>query len=217
MTSEKKANLPDKKKAKGCDVELKDSNNKQRELTELKLSATLQNTVTVRSFSKPIVGQIELTEAMAVMNAKAVKINEGDLSELESTLNAQVISLNAIYSNMARRSAISDNLRHMETNMRLALKAQAQCVRTIEVLAAIKNPPIVYVKQANIAQGHQQVNNDCNHHAHAGKTINSSNELLSEDNHTTLDTRGTIKTSKIDQDLATLETFNRREDCSRQG
>ena len=203
-----------KKVTKECNVELKDSKNKQRELTKSKLSATLQNAITVHSFSKPIVGQIELTEAVAVMNEKADKINKGDLSALESTLSAQVVSLNTIYSNMARRSAISDNLSHMETHMRLALKAQAQCARTIEAIAAIKNPPIVYAKQANIAQGHQQVNNGINPSAHAGNK-NSTNELLNEDDHATLDTRGKIEASGANQDLEAVATLNRRKDCSR--
>lgn len=42
--------------------------------------------------------------------------------------------------------------------MRLALKAQAQARSTSETLALMKNP-MPYIKQANIAHGHQQVNN----------------------------------------------------------
>ena len=47
---------------------------------------------------------------------------------------------------------------HGSSKMRekLALKAQSQCRATLETLAAIKNPPVIFVKQAN---GHQQVNN----------------------------------------------------------
>lgn len=41
---------------------------------------------------------------------------------------------------------------------RLALKAQSQCRATLETLAVIKNPP-VFARQANIANGPQQVNN----------------------------------------------------------
>jgi hypothetical protein len=40
-----------------------------------------------------------------------------------------------------------------EAHARLALKAQSQCRATIETLAAIKNPPVVVARQANIAQG----------------------------------------------------------------
>ena len=42
--------------------------------------------------------------------------------------------------------------------MRLAMKAQSQCRATAEALALMKNPQ-PYIRQANIAQGPQQVNN----------------------------------------------------------
>ena len=42
--------------------------------------------------------------------------------------------------------------------MRLALKAQAQARSTAEALALLKNP-MPYIRQANIANGPQQVNN----------------------------------------------------------
>lgn len=68
-----------------------------------------------------------------------------------------------------------------ERYLRLALKAQNQCRSTLETLAAIKNPPVVFAKQANINQGNgnQQVNNSTPAPAtHAGKNINQQNELL---------------------------------------
>jgi hypothetical protein len=44
--------------------------------------------------------------------------------------------------------------------MRLALKAQSQCRATLETLSVVKNPPsVAFVRQANIANGPQQVNN----------------------------------------------------------
>lgn len=92
--------------------------------------------------------------------------------------------------------------------MRLALKAQAQCARTIEVLAAMKNPPIVFAKQANITNGNQQINNGSLPRAttHAGKIINQSNELL-EVNHGSeaLDIRATKATGRKDKIVATLD------------
>jgi len=50
---------------------------------------------------------------------------------------------------------------------------------------------------------------------HVGKTINSSNELLSGNNHAPLDTRGAIETSKDNQELATMETVNGGKDGGR--
>ena len=62
--------------------------------------------------------------------------------------------------NLSRRAAHQEYLSQFEVNLRLALKAQAQCARALEVLAAIKNPPnVAFVRQANMAHGHQQVNN----------------------------------------------------------
>jgi hypothetical protein len=184
----------------------------QRKLTEVKLSPDVLNALTVQSFTKPLLGEIDFTEAVEVMKEKSGKIIAGDLSELESTLAAQVVSLNAIFNTLAGRSMRCEFLSQLETNLRLALKAQAQCARTAEILAAIKNPPIVYAKQANIAAGHQQINNGNPSipHAHVRKTKNSSNELLSEDNHAALDTGREVETGRINQEVAAVETFDGR-------
>jgi hypothetical protein len=184
----------------------------QRKMAEVQLSPTILNTVTTQCLTKSIIGEVDLTEAIEVMKEKSDKIIAGDLSELESTLSAQVVSLNAIFTTLARRSTNCEYLNQMETNLRLALKAQAQCARTVEVLAAMKNPPIVFAKQANIAHGHQQVNNGVQPATHAGKNINSSNELLSENSNATLDTRGEIETGSINQELAAVEAFNGSKD-----
>lgn len=187
----------------------------QRKLAEIKLSPEVLNVLAAQAFTKPMLGELDFTEAVAVMKEKSEKIIAGDLSELESTLTAQIVSLNVIFNALARRSANCEYLNQMETNLRLALKAQAQCARTAEILATIKNPPIVYAKQANIAQGHQQINNGNLSPMHAQKTENSANELLSEDNHAALDTRGTIEASGIDKELAAVDTVDRSKDSKR--
>jgi hypothetical protein len=46
-----------------------------------------------------------------------------------------------------------------ERMMRPGLKAQGQSRATLETLAAIKNPPMVFARQANIVHGPQQVSN----------------------------------------------------------
>lgn len=98
----------------------------------------------------------------------------------------------------------------------MALKSQAQCARTVEVLVAMKNPPIVFAKQANIAYGHQQVNNGNQSPTHARNTKNPSNELLSEVNQAVLDNRGTIETNGVNQEMAAVETINGSKDTGRQ-
>ncbi len=78
--------------------------------------------------------------------------------------------------------------------MRLALKAQSQCRATLETLATIKNPPVVFARQANIANGPQQVNNGTAAPARAENATITPNGLLETHPVTRLDT-GTAGTA----------------------
>ena len=216
MATSKKAKKPSNEETPTLIIKNQKGKSEERKLAEVLLSPTALNAFTAETFIASSARALDLTEAVDVINEKTEKIIAGDLSELESTLTAQAISLNAIFNTLAKRSAhnMGNYLKTTEVYMRLALKAQAQCARTIEILATMKNPPIVYARQANFAQGHQQINNNQSN-AHAEKNIYSSNELLNEDNNATLDTRGTIETGRINQDLATLETIHGSQDTSR--
>ena len=215
MATKKKAKAPTKPDPHTLNVTEEKGKTKERKLADVQLSPTIPNTITAQCFLKSVTGEVDLTEAVTVMQEKSDKIIAGDLSELESTLTAQVVSLNAIFSTLARRSASSEYVKNMEINMRLALKAQAQCAHTIEVLSKVKNPPVIFAKQANIAHGHQQVNNGSNSRARTGKTLNSSNELLNETNNATLDTRGTTEAIRADSDMAAVEALNGSKDTGR--
>ena len=69
-------------------------------------------------------------------------------------------ALQAIFMNLARRAASPEYLKQWEAYLRMAMKAQNQCRMTLETLATIKNPPVVFARQANINNGgQQQVNN----------------------------------------------------------
>jgi hypothetical protein len=124
----------------------------------------LLNAITARNFSKQTLGDTDLTETISVMKEKVRKVNAGDLTELEATLTAQTVALDSMFNELARRVVLNMGtyLQTAETYMRLGLKAQAQCARTIEVIATMKNPPVVFAKQANIYHGHQQVKNTTN-------------------------------------------------------
>jgi len=75
-------------------------------------------------------------------------------------LVAQAHALDAIFHKLARKATHSEYLNQLDVHLRLALKAQSQCRATLETLAEIKNPIAgAYVWQANIAAGHQQINN----------------------------------------------------------
>ena len=183
-----------------------------RLFAEVSLSSITLNAVTARKFSQYSMGEIDISESIKVVKDKAFKVNAGDTTALEATLTAQATALDTIFNELARRAAanMGEYIHTTEIYMRLALKAQAQCARTIEVIAAMKNPPVIFAKQANIAQGNQQVNNGnltATTPAHAGKTINQSNELLeNQQNGEWLDNGKTKTTSGTNQAMATLET-----------
>lgn len=207
QTTAKKKIEPKENDSKTLLLKQEKDKSKNRQFAEISLSATVLNALTTQNYSQRIMGEIDITEAVSVMREKVSKVNAGDLTELEATLTAQTVSLDAIFNELAKRAIGSDTMSKLEIYLRLSLKAQSQCARSIEVLAAIKNPPIVYAKQANISHGNQQVNNGDNPNVtHAEKIINQPNELLVKDNHGSekMDERATRATIPNDKAMATM-------------
>jgi hypothetical protein len=198
-------------------VTLKPGQTKEHQLAELGLSPCFANAHTATLFIQGTAGQVGIGEAVAVMQAKVVKTGEGNLSELEATLTAQAVTLNAVFNEMARRAAFNmgQHIDATEKYMRLALKAQGQCRATVETLAEIKFPrSATFIKQANIAQ-QQQVNNgqtgieNSTHASAPEKTINPTNELISEQANATLDTAGAGTASRLNSALEAVGAVNR--------
>lgn len=97
----------------------------------------------------------DLVPAMKRAGDEAVA---GDLARTERMLATQLLTLDAMFNNLALRSTGHTHLKNIELLTRLALKAQSQARATAETLAAIKNP-MPFVRQTNISNGPQQVNN----------------------------------------------------------
>jgi hypothetical protein len=138
------------------------------------------------------------------------QINEvvagGSMARPESMLLCQAHTLDVLFNNLAYKAHNQTYIPNYETFLRLALKAQAQCRSTLETLAAIKNPPVIFAKQANISQGHQQINNNVPRQApRAEENKNLQNELLTELPNETLDTGRTEAASPVNSHLAALE------------
>lgn len=175
------------------------------------------------AFSHATFGEVDLDTTHHLLLEQTRRVHKGDLRELESTLTAQAVALNSIFTDLARRSAmnVGEYLGATETYMKLALRAQAQCRATLETLATIKNPPAVaFVRQANIAHGHQQVNNGEPNvpPARVGENANEQTGLL-ESPHAKLqwmDAATPRTASDADTELATVATIDRPEDAARQ-
>ena len=181
-----------------------------RIMAEVAMQPLASHVITANLFTEGTVGNVDLTESFNVLEDEIKKVQNGDLSTLEATLTAQAITLDKIFIEMARRAAINMG-QYRDTvavYMKLALKAQSQCRTTIQALAEIKNPqPVNIVKQANIANGPQQINNGAAQaDSRAEKIQNQPNELLEvQHGSETLDSRATSETIRKDSAMATLE------------
>lgn len=189
-----------------------------RLIADLVAEGEATNASTALRFVHADHGELSLTDMVKALHTHGEAINRGDLSAAERMLNSQAVALNAIFGELARRAALNmgTHLGATESYMRLALKAQSQSRATVETLAAIKNPPVVFARQANIAHGPQQVNNgpapdSTPASAHPGEPASGPNELLEDCTHgrTQLDTRATEATSRANQGLEPVGAFDR--------
>ncbi|RQT51802.1 hypothetical protein DF046_19505 [Burkholderia cepacia] len=153
--------------------------------------AAIRGATTGLEYSSPMFGtELDLLTYTQEVRRQADAVCRGDLSGVEAMLMAQANTLDLMFNQLALKSAQCDHLAKMESYLRLALKAQSQCRSTIEALAEIKNPrPVAFVKQANIANGPQQVNNGAGSTTPARKEkADTTNELLEHQNGEWMDT-----------------------------
>jgi hypothetical protein len=180
--------------------------------------ACVTSAATVSSYSWGNFGEASLTELVSILRAQATAVHGGDLREAESTLAAQGTALNSIFAELARRAALNmnQNLPATEVYMKLALRAQNQSRMTYETLATIKNPPVVFAKQANIANNQQVNNGEASPRAH--ETQNPQTELsrLSHDRQS-LDIGTSTQTGRSNPAMATVEAVDRPAHKGRKG
>lgn len=183
----------------------------QEQTARISTSANINAALVVEEYTKFFNSKQEFCPLVDAIGDIAKQVGTGSLSKCESMLMGQALALQSIFVRMAIRANNQEYIKNKETFLRLALKAQNQCRTTIETLANIKNPPVVYAKQANIAAGHQQVNNGVMSSGletpaspnEPEKTF-SSNELLSESNNATMDIGREATTSTINSSVETV-------------
>lgn len=180
------------------------------QIAEAMLGPTASNAAIAQRFASQggaAESVLGITDAVQVMATAARAVNANDLTGLEAMLTSQAIALNVVFAELARRAALNlgTHMEATETYMRLALKAQAQARATVETLGTLKNPPVVFAKQANFAAGHQQVNN-----AHTGEPKSLENELGAPCA-IGMDLGASRGTSRADSPMATVGKLDRPE------
>lgn len=185
-------------------LKLEKDQTKEEAIAEFNSKSEFLSTAIKESFDIGLGDDFGFQANMKVLEKATKQIKSGDLSKIEEMYLSQAMALEVMFASLARRAKAQDKLLQYETHMRLALKAQNQCRATLQALVQLKQPSqTTFVKQANIAQGHQQVNNLTE------KNITPQNELL-KDSYAKLDNGATPTTKGIDTTLETLETINRR-------
>ena len=156
---------------------------------------------------------LDLPSLIDRLRTQASAVNAGEMNQVEAMLMNQATALQSLFARLVEYGMRSELLNHLDTYLRLGLRAQSQCCRTLEALAEIKNPPVVFAKTANIAH-QQQVNNGVVAAESRPPTVdNPPNKLLECVPGERLDFGATATTSGADPQLAALEQVNRPENA----
>ena len=187
----------------------KDKKDKKDRYAKAALSPSLHAGAVIEQYGSQLFGKdnIDINHLEEAVRESTEAINSGDMKAVEAMLYGQAVALQTMFVNLARRADCQQGrLDNIEPLMRMALKAQNQCRMTLETLSNVKNPPVVYARQANITSGPQQVNNGL---THTTEKMITQNELL-EDSHVKRLDRGTQgKTGRLDTHMETMAVGRR--------
>lgn len=165
-------------------------------------------------------GEIELGPVVDKLREASRAVVAGEMKQVEAMLFDQAVALQAIFTNLSIEASRAEYLGKLDPLLRLALKAQSQSRATLETLAAIKNPPVVYARQANIANGPQQVNNGLPGPPPPPAALAQSlpTELFEEAQHgNRMDAGAACAASGADSHLATLGAVDGTQDGAGEG
>ncbi len=144
------------------------------------------------------------------------KLRKGDLTHVEDMLMHQATALQAIFTRLAERALGSNQIPTVDLFFRYGLRAQAQCRATLETLAMVKNPPVLFAKQANVTSGPQQINNGLAP-SRAGGNAFAPNKLSGDSRELRQDTRTPALAGPTNPPMAPVGTIDRTTNRVRKG
>lgn len=120
----------------------------------------------------------ELMDCADFVQSQGDQAAAGDLAFASRMLAAQALSLDAMFTEMARRAALNfgSYLDAGERYARLALKAQAGCRATLEALAKLHQPREQTVRHVHVNEGGQAIVADQFHHHTGGRYVGSAEQ-----------------------------------------
>lgn len=164
---------------------------------------------------------LEIGATATAINMAVAQVKAGDLSDVEAMLVSQSKALQAMFIWLAKKATEQTNLTAYQSFMQMALKAQSNSRSTLQTLLDLKFPrTTAFVKQQNIANGPQQVNNVTQTGAaenHTQETETEQSKLLEDTRHErkALDFGTAATTGGTDTGMATVGKINRAKDKRR--
>jgi hypothetical protein len=151
------------------------------------------------SYASRIFSEVEppsIMESTEALQNTVAKAEEGDLRIASRLLASQAVSLDAMFTELARRSGanMGEYTDAAERYMRLALRAQSNCRTTVEALAKLHQPREQTVRHVHVNDGGNAIVTDHFHNHTGGKenvekveqphatgTVGGSTPLLGQD------------------------------------
>ena len=149
------------------------------------LGPDFRHAVAISQVLKPQFGSMDgapgFGDYAEAIHARGDGATKGELAFASRTLAAQAMTLDTIFTEMARRMALNmgDYLGAAETYARIALKAQAQSRATLEALVKAHQPREQTVRHVHVNDGGQAVIAD-QFHNHAGAAENGKSNKQSD-------------------------------------
>ncbi len=200
------------KKGKGEHLTVRQTKGEDEALSVARfaLRPTVQAGLTVSEYGK-VFGDLNLDGVINALAEQTTQTADGDLARAEAMLTTQAHTLDAIFNNLARRAINAEYMDNLEKYLRLGLRAQSQCRATLEALAEMKSPrQTAFVNQANIAHGHQQINNTLQQPSKSAKENEIvKNELLEKTNGERMDVGTAGATGRVDRTVEAVGEVNR--------
>ncbi len=212
--AKKKKTKAKKKNPNSLTIVTPEGGNGDKAMSDAAIDPATQSSMTVKRFGvADYFRDTDLNSLVDTLSEQIKATNSNDLANLEGMLTGQAYALNAIFNRLTQIASwnIDDHLKGAEILLKLGLRAQSQCRSTIEAISTVKNPPVMgYVKQANITQGPQQVNNGISQDTNprAGEKQNPKNELLEKQDGNQLDTGTQSQAISDDSAMETLGAVN---------
>ena len=145
---------------------------------------------------------LDCPTVMSELIKSAKRVTNGNITEIEQMLMTQAKTLDYIFYDALGKLVDVNMINQIQVFTDIAFRSQAQCRKTLAVLAELKHPRrTTFIKQQN----NQQINN-------AVKIENPTilaNKVVSEVCLEKMDSRGTIDTISINTATTPVGAFNR--------